>query len=81
MLGQLLGGFITILVGTTLIGPVADSIKAALYYQGNVSRPTNVTGASATMLNLVTLFFALAVVSTGIAIAAMGLRQSGLLGM
>jgi hypothetical protein len=72
MLGNLLGGFITILVGVNLIGPVADSVAGV---------SGNVTGASLTILSLVTLFFALAVMSAGIAIAAIGLRQSGLLGM
>jgi hypothetical protein len=81
MLGNLLGGFIVILVGVNLIGPVADSVKSALYHNNNISLPTNVTGASATIMSLVILFFALAIVSAGIAIAAIGLKQTGLLGM
>lgn len=73
MLGNLLGGFIVIIVGVNLIGPVADAVVAA---QGG-----NVTGAASTILGLTTLFFALGIASAGIAIAAIGLRQSGLLGM
>jgi len=73
MLGNLLGGFIVIIVGVNLVGPVADAVAAA---QGG-----NVTGAASTILGLTTLFFALGVASAGIAIAAIGLRQSGLLGI
>jgi len=73
MLGNLLGGFIVIIVGVNLVGPVADAVTAA---QGG-----NVTGAASTILGLTTLFFALGVASAGIAIAAIGLRQSGLLGI
>jgi len=73
MLGNLLGGFIVILVGVNLIGPVADAVKGA---QGG-----NVTGAASTILGLTTLFFALGIASAGIAIASIGLRQSGLLGI
>lgn len=81
MLGNLIGGFITILVGLTLVPTVANTIKAAQYINGNTSRPTNVTGVSATLLGLTTLFFALAIASTGIAIAVQGLKAAGLLGI
>ncbi len=73
MLGNLLGGFIVIVVGVNLIGPVADQVVSA--------QSGNVTGASSTILGLTTLFFSLGVASAGISIAAIGLRQSGLLGM
>jgi hypothetical protein len=81
MLGNLVGGFVTILVGATLMPTVADQVKGALYHSGNTSLPTNVTGASATMLNLVTLFFALSIAAAGIAVAAQGLRAAGLIGV
>ena len=72
MLGNLLGGFIVIMVGVSLIGPVADQVKAA--------QNGNVTGASSTILGLTTLFFALGIATAGIGVAAVGLRQAGLLG-
>ena len=81
MFGSLIGGFLTILVGATIAGTVADEVKLALYLNGNTSTPTNVTGASNTILGLTTLFFVLGVASAGIAVAAIGLRQSGLLGL
>ena len=73
MLGNLIGGFITILVGATLIPTVADQIATA--------RTGNVTGAAGTILNLTTLFFALGIMSAGIAVTAQGLRAAGMLGV
>jgi uncharacterized membrane protein YhaH (DUF805 family) len=73
MLGNLIGGFIVILVGVTLIPTVADQVATA--------QTGNVTGASATILGLTTLFFALAIASAGISIAAQGLRAAGMLGV
>ncbi len=73
MLGNLIGGFIVILVGTTLIGTVADEIVTA--------QAGNVTGASSTILGLTTIFFALGIASAGIAIAAQGLRAAGMMGV
>jgi len=73
MLGNLIGGFIVIIVGVSLIPTVADEVEAA--------RTGNVTGAASTILNLSTLFFALGIMSAGVAIAAQGLRAAGMLGM
>ena len=73
MLGALIGGFIVILVGVTLAPTVADQVAAA--------KTGNITGASATIIDLTTLFFCLGVASSGIAIAAQGLRAAGMLGV
>jgi uncharacterized membrane protein YhaH (DUF805 family) len=73
MLGNLIGGFIVIVVGVNLIPTVADTIVAA--------QSGNVTGAASTILGLTTLFFALAIATAGIAIAAQGLRAAGLMGV
>ena len=73
MLGNLIGGFIVILVGVNLIPTVADQVKGA--------QSGNVTGAASTILGLTTLFFALAIMSSAIGVAAIGLRQAGLLGV
>jgi len=70
MLGNLIGGFIVVLVGANLIGTVADEIKAA--------QDGNVTGASSTILGLTTIFFALGIMSSGVALAVGGLRSAGL---
>jgi len=69
-LGNLIGGFIVILVGVTLIPVVADQIVAA---QGG-----NVTGAASTVLGLTIIFFALGIMAAGVALAVGGLRNAGL---
>jgi xanthine/uracil permease len=72
MLGNLIGGFIVIIVGVSLMPVVADAVAGA---QGG-----NVTGSASVILGLTTLFFALSIMSTGVAITAQGLRSAGLLG-
>lgn len=73
MLGNLIGGFIVILVGVSLIPTVANEIVAA--------QSGNVTGAASTILGLTTIFFALGIASAGIAVAAQGMRAAGLIGI
>lgn len=70
MLGNLLGGFIVILVGVTLIPTVADEVVAA--------QNGNVTGTASTILGLTTIFFALGIMSAGVSLAVSGLRNAGL---
>ena len=70
MLGNLIGGFIVILVGVNLLPSVADQVVAA---QGG-----NVTGAASSIIGLTTLFFALGIMSAGVSLAVGGLRNAGL---
>ena len=70
MLGNIIGGFIVILVGTALLPTVANQVVGA---QGG-----NVTGAASTLVGLTTLFYSLAIATAAIGIAAQGSRQSGL---
>jgi len=79
MLGNLIGGFIVILIGVTLAPTVADQIQLARDPDGNASTPSNVTGSASTILGLTTLFYCLAVASAGIGLAVTGLRQGGLM--
>ena len=72
MLANIIGGFIIILVGTSLLPTVADQVKAA-------QDDGNVTGAADTLVGLSTLFFALAIATSAIGIAAEGLKNSGLI--
>lgn len=71
MLGNLLGGFIVIIVGVNLIGTVADTVKAG--------QSGNVTGAASTILGLTPLFFALGIMSAGVALTIGGLRNAGVM--
>jgi len=70
VLANLIGGFIVILVGVTLLPTVADEVEAA---QGG-----NVTGAASTVLDLTTIFFALGIMAAGVSLAVGGLRNAGL---
>ncbi len=70
MLGNLIGGFIVIIIGVNLIGTVADEVVAA--------QAGNVTGAASTILGLTPLFFSLGIMSAGVALAVGGLRNAGL---
>ena len=71
MLGNLLGGFIVVLVGVNLIPTIANQVIAA--------QSGNVTGAASTILGLTTIFFALGIMSAGVSLAVSALKQSGVL--
>ena len=70
-MGRLIEGFITILIGVNLIPTVADQVVAA--------QAGNVTGSASSILGLVTLFFALAIMIAGVNIAVGGLQDVGLI--
>jgi hypothetical protein len=70
MLADLLGGFIVIIVGVNLIPSVANAVVGA--------QAGNVTGAASTILGLTTLFYALGIMTAGVALAVGGLRNAGM---
>ncbi len=72
MLGNLIGSFIVILVGTSLAPTVAQQV-------GTAQADGNITGASDTLLGLTTLFYCLSIATAAIGSAAIGLRNSGLM--
>ena len=74
MINRLIGGFVAILVGTSLIGPVADQVAGATVAYGNLY---NSSPWGATVLNLVPGFFALGIMGIGIAITYGSLRDAG----
>jgi len=78
MLGNLIGGFVTIVIGVNLIGSVADDVVCARYTCSGAGA-TNVTGAANTILGLTPLFFSLGIMSAGVALAIGGLRNAGLM--
>ncbi|HPE15264.1 MAG TPA: hypothetical protein PLT65_05570 [Bacilli bacterium] len=71
MLGNLIGGFIVILVGVQLLPVIADAIVGA--------QAGNVTGAASTILGLTTIFYSLGIMSAGVALAVGGLRSAGVM--
>ena len=72
MLGNLMTGFLIILVGVNLAPTVANQVAAQT---GNA----NFTNGSSAILGLVTLFFVLSIAVAAMDIAVVGLRQSGLI--
>ena len=85
MIANLIGGFVSILVGTSLIGPVSSEVIDAACSTNRAksgascdSALYNTTGWGATVLKLVPGFFALAILGIGIAVTYTSLRQAGI---
>ena len=74
MIANLIGGFVSILVGTSLIGPVATEVNTAA---SNTGALYNASTWGATVLTLVPGFFALAILGIGLAVTYSSLRQAG----
>ena len=75
MIANLIGGFIAIIVGTSLIGPVADEVAGAAVAGGSL---VNSSSWSVSVLKLVPGFFALAILGIGVAVTYTSLRQAGI---
>jgi len=75
MIANLIGGFISIIVGTSLIGPVADQISLAAATNGALY---NSSQWGVSVLNLVPGFFALSILGIGVAVTYTSLRQAGI---
>ena len=75
MIANLIGGFIAILIGVSLIGPIATQVNTAAQTNGALY---NATSWGATVLNLVPGFFALGILGIGIAVTYSSLRQAGI---
>ena len=75
MIANLIGGFISILVGTSLIGPVANEVALASQANGAL---INASSWGASVLKLVPGFFALAILGIGVAVTYTSLRQAGI---
>ena len=75
MISRLIGGFVSILVGVSLIGPVADEVAAVA--NTNATALQNASSWGATVLRLVPGFFALGILGIGIAITYGSLRDAG----
>ena len=76
MIANLIGGFVSILVGTSLIGPIASEVNTATAATANL---TAVSSWGSTVLRLVPGFFALGILGIGIAVTYTSLRQAGVL--
>ncbi len=74
MISRLIGGFVAILVGVSLIGPVSDEVNSAADVGTALA---NTTSWGATVLKLVPGFFALGILGIGIAVTYGSLRDAG----
>jgi len=74
MISRLIGGFVSILIGVSLIGPVADEVASAGITDGALY---NASSWGATVLKLVPGFFALGILGIGIAVTYGSLRDAG----
>jgi len=77
VLGNMIGGFVTIVVGVNLIPVVADQVEFA-QTGDNQTTASNLTSAASTLLDLTTLFFALSIMAAAISTGISALRESGL---
>jgi len=81
LMGNLVGGFIGIIVGIALLPNISD-ITNSFLLESNV---TNISeglggGGTNTLLSLVPIFFVLAMVGMGLATVFTGLKNAGVLG-
>jgi len=74
MINRLIGGFVAILIGVSLIGPIADNVNTAAAATNNLSL---MSSWGATVLRMVPGFFALGILGIGIAVTYGSLRDAG----
>ena len=75
MIANLIGGFVSILIGVSLIGPVAIEVDGAT---NSSSQLLAVSSWGATVLQMVPGFFALGILGIGVAVTYSSLRQAGI---
>ena len=79
MIANLIGGFVSILVGVSLIGPVATEVNISSSAGSTAGAALiDVSSWGATVLKMVPGFFALAILGIGIAVTYSSLRQAGI---
>ena len=76
MIANLIGGFVSILVGVSLIGPIAAEVQTVTAAGSGLAL---VSTWGVTVLRLVPGFFALGVLGIGLAVTYASLRQAGVL--
>ena len=94
MIATLVGGFVAILVGVSLIGPISTQVTTVTTSLNSSGQTCTATGTAAaqtncqlwltsswgaTVLNLVPGFFALGILGIGMAVTYSSLAQAGIL--
>ena len=75
MIANLIGGFVAILIGVSLVGPISTEVNSVAVTDGALY---NSTAWGATVLKMVPGFFALGILGIGIAVTYSSLRQAGI---
>ena len=75
MIANLIGGFVAILIGVSLVGPISTEVNSVAVTDGALY---NSTSWGATVLKMVPGFFALGILGIGIAVTYSSLRQAGI---
>jgi len=76
MIANLIGGFVSILVGVSLIGPVSAEVQLVTQTSSALA---NASSWGVTVLKLVPGFFSLGILGIGLAVTYASLRQAGVL--
>jgi len=79
MIGNLLAGFIVVVVGVNLLAPIADSVYLSTHNSSGGTSAINLSSAGVSILSLVTLLYALGIMTAGMAIAVQGLKNAGVM--
>jgi hypothetical protein len=74
MINRLIGGFVAILIGVSLIGPIATQVNTAT---GAATNLTLMSSWGSAVLKMVPGFFALGILGIGIAVTYGSLRDAG----
>jgi hypothetical protein len=74
MISRLIGGFVAILIGISLMSPISSEVNTVA---GDANWLQNTTSWGATVLKLVPGFFALGILGVGIAVTYGSLREAG----
>jgi len=75
MIANLIGGFVAILIGVSLVGPISTQVNTTAVTNGALY---NASSWGATVLQMVPGFFALSIMGIGIAVTYASLRQAGI---
>jgi hypothetical protein len=74
MINRLIGGFVAILIGVSLVGPISTQVNTVAATGGDLY---NASSWGATVLKMVPGFFALGILGIGIAVTYGSLRDAG----
>ena len=80
MINRLIGGFVGILIGVSLVDPIAAEVNKCGGNSGTTTCYTNLSATSTwapTVINLVPGFFALGVLGIGLAVCYGALQDAG----